>query len=93
MFLLDHGRHSSLVIPRGDGEVVRQEEHRVNILYDLEFVPHPRPYSAAHHSNQVVAGWLRELGVVTRGLPLLSSWSGGEEPAPGRSEGGGEGGA
>ena len=64
-----------------------EEEHRVNPLYDLDFVPHPRPYSVAHHSNQVVAGWLRELGVVTRGLPLFSSWSRREELTSARSEG------
>jgi hypothetical protein len=168
IFLLDHGRHSSLVLPRGGGEVVRysygdwlyyaeavtgfrsaaaaalwptraalgrrvldanpveeevrravrvgvesilvleveadrvarlsstldslfhagaEEELRLNPLYDLEFVPHPRPYSVAHHSNQVVAGWLRELGVATRGLPLSSSWSRQAEP---RKGGGGE---
>jgi hypothetical protein len=167
VFLLDHGRHSSLVLPRGGGEVVRysygdwryyaeavtgfrsaaaaalwptraalgrrvleaeprkeevrravrvgvdtilvleveadrvaslsstldslfragaEEEHKVNILYDLEFVPHPRPYSVAHHSNQVVALWLRELGVVTRGLPMFSSWSGAYEAPSGSSE-------
>jgi len=52
----------------------RKEELLVNQLFDLEFVPHPRRYWLPHNSNQVVAGWLRELGVETRGIPVLSSW-------------------
>lgn len=45
-----------------------------NPLYDLEFVPHPDPYSIGHNSNHVVADWLRALGcrVETRGP--ASAW-------------------
>ena len=45
-----------------------------NPLYDLEFVPHPKPYSLNHNSNRVVADWLRDLGCEVRGSPVLSRW-------------------
>lgn len=159
VFLLDHGRHSSLVLPTGS-EMIRysygdwdwyalnkrgiqaanralllsspaalgrqkfysvpQEESvrravqvnieniisimvesdRVNLLntrlehffaenrqhihhnpgYGLEFVPHPVPYSLSHNSNEVVAQWLRELGVEVRGGGPFSRWKLTENP-------------
>jgi hypothetical protein len=45
-----------------------------NPLYDLEFVPHPEPYSLNHNSNRVVAEWLQRLGCRVRGSPVLSRW-------------------
>jgi len=45
-----------------------------NSAYDLEFVQHPRAYWVFHNSNQVVAGWLKELGCQVRGLALFSKW-------------------
>lgn len=154
VYLLDHGRHSSLVLPRGQGGFVRYsygdwrwyvegcrhfavgaaamlwpteaglgrgiypdiepperfrrlapeglveihtlpaEASRVRRLqkhldgyferagsppvsseeYGLEFVRHPRDYSATHQSNLVVARWLRELGFEVRGVPWFSLW-------------------
>ena len=41
---------------------------------DLVFVPHPRQYSLAHNSNQVVADWLTELGCDVSRRPILSGW-------------------
>ncbi len=41
---------------------------------DLELVHHPRPYTAFHNSNRVVADWLEELGCEIRGAALLARW-------------------
>lgn len=53
---------------RAESEPVASEK------YGLEFVPHPRGYSAIHQSNLVVARWLRELDFDVRGVPWLSNW-------------------
>ena len=45
-----------------------------NGLVDLDFVPHPVPYSQAHSSNRVVAGWLREMGAEVDGDGLTADW-------------------
>jgi len=45
-----------------------------NPRYELEFVPHPEPYSMGHNSNSVVAGWLESLGCRVQGPALLASW-------------------
>ena len=154
VFLLDHGRHASLVLPRGDQGMVRysygdwtyyaeastgvseasaaviwptraglgrrelsgmpgaaalrrqirigvEQLHRIvvesrkieelrvhldsiyqanietlifNSMYDLEFVHHPNDYWILHNSNQVVAGWLEQLGCRVEGAALLSDW-------------------
>lgn len=42
---------------------------------DLDFFPHPVPYSEAHSSNRVLAGWLREMGVDVRGDGLIADWT------------------
>lgn len=41
---------------------------------DLDFFPHPVPYSQAHSSNRVVAGWLREMGAEVEGDGLMADW-------------------
>ena len=41
---------------------------------DLDFIPHPVPYSLSHNSNKVVAQWLQELGVEAQGGSLFSRW-------------------
>jgi hypothetical protein len=41
---------------------------------DLDFFPHPVPYSEAHSSNRVLAGWLREMGVDVQGDGLIADW-------------------
>jgi len=46
-----------------------------NPRYELEFVPHPEPYSARHNSNTVVAEWLQRLGCRVEGAGLWASWS------------------
>jgi hypothetical protein len=45
-----------------------------NAAYDLMFVPYPEPYSMFHNSNQVVAGWLEQLGCRVEGTTLFSVW-------------------
>lgn len=37
---------------------------RYNQKYDLNFVHHPKAYSALNNSNHVVADWLEDLGCV-----------------------------
>jgi hypothetical protein len=56
---------------------IYQENHaeRVdNAAYDLVFVPYPEPYSMFHNSNQVVAGWLEQLGCRVDGPALFAVW-------------------
>ncbi len=45
-----------------------------NDAVDLDFFPHPVPYSEAHSSNRVLAGWLREMGVEVDGDGLIADW-------------------
>ncbi|RCV89474.1 hypothetical protein [Billgrantia montanilacus] len=52
----------------GEIEPVYSEE------FGLHFVPHPRAYWAAHQSNLVVAGWLRQLDIDIQGIPWYSRW-------------------
>lgn len=52
----------------------KEKAYLYNATYDLEFVHYPRRYWFGHNSNQVLADWLRELGVSVRGPTLLSSW-------------------
>lgn len=51
-----------------------------NPLYDLEFVPHPEPYSIGNNSNHMTANWLRELGCEVRMGGPSSSWKVTESP-------------
>jgi len=46
----------------------------VNQTVDLDFFPHPVPYSEAHSSNRVLAGWLREMGADVQGDGLIADW-------------------
>jgi hypothetical protein len=41
---------------------------------DLDFFPHPEPYTEAHSSNRVLAGWLREMGAEVEGDSLIADW-------------------
>jgi hypothetical protein len=41
---------------------------------DLDFFPHPEPYTEAHSSNRVLAGWLREMGAEVEGDGLIADW-------------------
>jgi len=52
----------------------RQAEAVWNTDYDLEFAPHPAPYSLFRNSNSVVAGWLRELGCEVSPLAFWADW-------------------
>lgn len=45
-----------------------------NAQMDLDFVPHPEPYTLSHNSNLMVAKWLEALGCRVRGRPILSNW-------------------
>lgn len=51
-----------------------RDELLFNPRMDLEFVPHPRPYTVRYNSNRVIADWLVVLGCEVRGRPLLSGW-------------------
>ena len=50
------------------------EAPRENTIYDLAFVPHPRPYSAFENSNHEIAKWLRELGCEVEGTAFWANW-------------------
>lgn len=50
------------------------EPPRFSATRGLYFVPHSRPYTLWHNSNQVTAGWLRALGADVRGSPALGAW-------------------
>lgn len=41
---------------------------------DLDFFPHPVPYTEAHSSNRVLASWLREMGAEVEGDGLIADW-------------------
>jgi hypothetical protein len=58
-------------------EIFKQNRHTrvVNTLDKLEFVHHPRRYCAFSNSNHAVAGWLRQLGVRTKGPAIFSVWA------------------
>ncbi len=74
---------------RLDGLFRANLETRVyNAAYDLEFVHHPRPYTAIYNSNRVVALWLRDLGCRVRGPLLFSRW---RVERPERGDGDGDG--
>jgi hypothetical protein len=45
-----------------------------NAPYGMHFVHHPRRYTYFKNSNHAVAGWLEELGCVTRGPAFYSRW-------------------
>jgi hypothetical protein len=45
-----------------------------NQQVDLDFFPHPVPYTEAHSSNRVLAGWLREMGAEVEGDGLIADW-------------------
>jgi len=46
-----------------------------NVKMDLDFVPHPEPYTLGHNSNLMAARWLEALGIEVRGRPIVSNWS------------------
>lgn len=50
------------------------EMHHYQPIYALEFVPFPRSYWFLHQSNEVIANWLRALGLEVRGPTLFSDW-------------------
>ena len=61
----------------GELDQLHQGEHSQRLFrpdYDLEFVPHPLPYTLQHNSNYVVGSWLQQLGVGVAGHPRLANW-------------------
>jgi hypothetical protein len=64
-----------LLVGRLDRIYEENHAERVdNAAYDLVFVPYPEPYSMFHNSNQVVAGWLEQLGCRVEGPALFAMW-------------------
>lgn len=47
---------------------------RTNQGADLDFFPYPVPYTEAHSSNRVLAGWLRAMGAEVEGDGLIADW-------------------
>jgi hypothetical protein len=45
-----------------------------NAEMDMEFVPHPQPYTLAHNSNRMAAQWLEALGCQVQGRAIVSNW-------------------
>lgn len=52
----------------------RLDERLFNPVYELEFVPGPRPYTLFDNSNHIIAEWLEELGIEVRGNPIFGRW-------------------
>lgn len=52
----------------------RADKLTENPVYDLEFVPHPEPYSFTNNSNHMTVRWLNELGCEVRMGGPFSSW-------------------
>ncbi len=50
------------------------EKRHFQPRYQLEFVPYPKDYWFMHQSNEVVANWLRALGLEVNGPTLFSNW-------------------
>ena len=57
----------------GIAEAGRARMH-TNQDADLDFFPHPVPYTKAHSSNRVLAGWLRDMGAEIEGDGLTADW-------------------
>lgn len=76
VLLLDVDRAAAdRLVARLDAIVAAGRDRQLyNGLVDLDFVPHPVPYSQAHSSNRVVARWLREMGAEVEGDGLMADW-------------------
>lgn len=67
-------RAESLIAELDQLHLLGEQEH-INVpAYGLVFAPHPTSYYFAHNSSTVIAGWLRDLGVIVLGWGLLASW-------------------
>lgn len=51
-----------------------QDARIYNAEMDVEFVPHPIPYSLNHNSNRVAGEWLEALGCTVGGRAVFSRW-------------------
>jgi hypothetical protein len=75
LYVSVEARDAQLLVSRLDRIYGANLAERVdNATYDLVFVPYPEPYSMFHNSNQVVAGWLEQLGCRVEGTTLFSVW-------------------
>ncbi|WP_119303564.1 hypothetical protein [Dongia deserti] len=76
MVLLDvDAAAAQRVVDRLDGIAEAGRDRMVtNQAFDLDFFPHPVPYTRAHNSNRVLAGWLREMGAEVEGDGLIADW-------------------
>ncbi|MDX1633895.1 MAG: hypothetical protein R3280_04615 [Marinobacter sp.] len=59
---------------RLDGYFETADTRKFQPLYQLEFVPYPKDYWFMHQSNEVMANWLRALGLEVTGPTLFSEW-------------------
>ncbi|SFR42436.1 hypothetical protein SAMN05216203_0181 [Marinobacter daqiaonensis] len=59
---------------RLDAYFENPEKRHYQPRYGLEFVPFPKDYWFMHQSNEVIAHWLRALGLEVRGPTLFSDW-------------------
>jgi hypothetical protein len=63
------------LVDKLDGIAEASRAHMLtNQQVDLDFFPHPVPYTEAHSSNRVLAGWLREMGAEVEGDGLTADW-------------------
>jgi hypothetical protein len=75
LYVTVEARDAQLLVSRLDRIYDANLAERVdNATYDLVFVPYPEPNSMFHNSNQVVAGWLEQLGCRVEGATLFSVW-------------------
>lgn len=51
-----------------------QDMRIYNADMDVDFVPHPVPYSLTHNSNRVAGEWLEALGCTLDGRAVFSRW-------------------
>lgn len=51
-----------------------RDRRLINHDVDLDFFPYPVPYSQAHSSSRMVAGWLRDMGADVAGDGLIADW-------------------
>lgn len=68
-------RKVAALVAKLDREFRREADGLVrNYVYELDFVPHDRPYSLLNNSNHAVKEWLEQTGFDVRGSGMLARW-------------------